>query len=538
MKILYVLLFTPILLWSQFGNPNEKPILWSSTDIVDIPSKYLAADKDKIQELSQEPSNLYIVATGIPTDIFFSDFKLVKVLPSGDKVYQYQITSENALGLRIQFQNLQLDPQARIWLYNQDKTDVVGSYSRRDVLSDGSLLTSYIHSNTGIIEILEPRNSHISNFHITTVHHFFRGLKSTQGFGSSQSCMLNVACSEGDNYSVEQLATCKIVITGIKDGSAFTGFCSGTLLNNTRLDGSPIVLTANHCSEFSSLADLQNWQYQFYYQSTTCSAPLLEPSKLTMLGSTALAYSGTDNGQSSSDFLLVLLNQRFSQPYDVTFLGWDRSTGVPSSGVCIHHPDGDIKKISTYSTPATIASYSTNFPLANNHLRVRWAATANGHSVTQGGSSGSGLLNQNKLLVGTLTGGASDCSAQNEPDYYGRFAMHWSSFGSNSDQRVDVHLDPIGTGATSLGSIKLSQASLQDLSTKKELSISLDDNYLHTQWNHRNYELAIYNLLGEKIYATTADGYSSAISISHLPRGIYLVEATNGVDKEVKKFSF
>ncbi|MDZ7845751.1 MAG: hypothetical protein U5L96_02660 [Owenweeksia sp.] len=51
-----------------------------------------------------------------------------------------------------------------------------------------------------------------------------------------------------------------------------------------------------------------------------------------------------------------------------------------------------------------------------------WAATANGHGVTEGGSSGCPLLDADGLIRGVLTGGLATCVANTDPDYYGKFS--------------------------------------------------------------------------------------------------------------------
>jgi hypothetical protein len=62
--------------------------------------------------------------------------------------------------------------------------------------------------------------------------------------------------------------------------------------------------------------------------------------------------------------------------------------------------------------------------------------------VTEGGSSGSPLMNQsNGRFRGQLWGGASYCGYP-YTDYYGRFDQAWSY--------VKTYLDPTNTNATSI----------------------------------------------------------------------------------------
>ena len=137
------------------------------------------------------------------------------------------------------------------------------------------------------------------------------------------------------------------------------------------------------------------------------------------------------------DFFLVELN---SDPdFNPFFSGWNRSNTAATSGVSIHHPSGDIMKISTYTNTLSSAS-GLGFGNDNTtHWRVFWSETPNGHGVTEGGSSGSPIFNQNGLLTGVLTGGSSFCTATNQSDIYGKIWHAWDQVGnSNSELKALV----------------------------------------------------------------------------------------------------
>ena len=77
-------------------------------------------------------------------------------------------------------------------------------------------------------------------------------------------------------------------------------------------------------------------------------------------------------------------------------------------------------------------------------------ANANGHGVTEGGSSGSPLFNYDGQIVGTLTGGSSYCNTPTSPDVYGKMSYHWTSNGTPNDERLKPWLDPTNSGVTTL----------------------------------------------------------------------------------------
>ena len=76
------------------------------------------------------------------------------------------------------------------------------------------------------------------------------------------------------------------------------------------------------------------------------------------------------------------------------------------------------------------------------HWKTFWAETINGISITEGGSSGSPLFNQDGQVVGDLTGGPPD-NCQN-PSYslYGKVYFSWDQMGVGASQRLKPWLDP------------------------------------------------------------------------------------------------
>jgi hypothetical protein len=111
--------------------------------------------------------------------------------------------------------------------------------------------------------------------------------------------------------------------------------------------------------------------------------------------------------------------------------------------VGIHHPSGDRKKISTYTNSLS----NFNAYAIGAHWRVQWVATQTNHGVTEGGSSGSPIFEENHRILGTLSSGASFCDSPYSPDFYGKMSYHWD--GANpipTSMRLKAFLDPAGTG--------------------------------------------------------------------------------------------
>ncbi|MCF6341297.1 MAG: T9SS type A sorting domain-containing protein, partial [Bacteroidales bacterium] len=178
--------------------------------------------------------------------------------------------------------------------------------------------------------------------------------------------------------------------------------------------------------------------------------PLTEPGSVRLTGAALLAKS-PDNTSTGSDFKLLLLTDEMPEGFFPWYNGWDWSGEVSPGGVCINHPEGDIKMVSTYSQAVVSVRYNNPAPDENGlYWKVNWTETQSGFGVTEGGSSGSPLLNPAGNIIGSLTGGQASCTFPEEPDYYGKFSYSWESNGSDSTRQLKYWLDPDNTGVPSL----------------------------------------------------------------------------------------
>ncbi|WP_417608266.1 trypsin-like serine protease [Owenweeksia hongkongensis] len=368
----------------------------------------------------------------------------------------------------------------------------------------------------------------------------------TDDFGDSQPCEVNVNCPEGNNH---QDVKNSIVRIDVKIGNAYF-WCTGSLVNTTDYSYKPYILTAEHCalngSTFASTQDFSDWVFYFQYEAPTCTNPSSEGSLANkqITGATLLARSNDNGGDNGSDFLLLELSTGIPSTFNPFFAGWSRLNNAPTSGVAIHHPNGDIKKISTSTTTAVSGNYP-GATVINSHWEIRWAATVTNHGVTEGGSSGGPFFNENKLISGTLTGGYPNCSQNTSQDFYGKFSYHWDQNGSTPNRRLKDWLDPGNIGVS-----VLSGATLGDSAPPYEASnIILKPNpvtegklYLQGLPVVGNRIIQIFNLQGEMVYPgketvpytnIEQDGY---IPVSHLPNGPYVLRILNNGQAQSFKF--
>ncbi len=376
-------------------------------------------------------------------------------LKGGDRLWRLTITCPGAISVNLLYDQFWLPRGSRFYVYNQSRNHVLGGFTETNnkgtLGKPGKFATGLVYGETVTLEYFEP--AEVAGQGIISIDYVVHGYRNigvlskfenSERFGSSGNCQVNVNCPEGNNWQDEKTGVALILNNG-------TRWCTGSLVNNTRQDGTPYFLTADHCLpggvDAISNPNLGYWSFYWNYESTGCAdgSDFIPPSTN---GATLVANNG------SSDFALLLLDE---SPIDLSldpyFNGWDRRNVATSNGVGIHHPAGDIKKIATHTI--TPASSSTLAPgPANEYWQVRWSATANGFSVTEGGSSGPPLFNANSRIIGQLFGGSRiNCAdPPNDPGVYGKIYASWNG-SSDSRRRLRDWLDPDNLGVNVLDGV-------------------------------------------------------------------------------------
>lgn len=367
------------------------------------------------------------------TSLNMSNSGTWNTLPNGDRIWQLVITCENALTVNLTLDQVTIPEGNELYVYNPDKSFILGKFTAYH-LYEGNLGTELVPGNTAIVEYYVPAKNmgQLASLNVNTVTHGYRtaGEFAAKAFNSSGSCNMNVNCPDGTPWVNQRNGALMLV-------SGSNGFCSGSLINNTQNDGKPYVLTANHC--YSSPA---SWIFRFNWQAVGCTTPGTSPSFTSLSGAVLRAR------RTPSDFCLVeitggLVNNTVPASYNPYFSGWDNTGVIPSSAACIHHPAGDIKKISFDDDPLVI-SQGMGSTEANSTWTLHWDR----NTTTEGGSSGSPLFDQNHRIIGQLWGGGASCSSLTSADYYGRFANSWNPTGSDNTNQLKFWLDPNNNGAT------------------------------------------------------------------------------------------
>ncbi len=416
------------------------PGLPQSTLYEDLPAKvefreFEAPDMTKIEAEDLKNPSPYRAGVAVPVNLSIDNAGEWTDLPDGGKIWRLSLKVDGALGLGVYYDNFWLPYGGELYLYNEDKSMVIGAYTEKNNNPECVFATQLTHGDMVTLEYYQPAEQSIEPLiSISEVSYTYRGVYFEDApDNKSVWCMININCSpEGDEWQDEKRG---VVKQYMKIGFGYY-FCSGTMINNTEQDLKPYVLTAWHCGEGASAADLNQWIFYFNYESSTCGGNW-GPQTNTMSGCYKRAEGGYANG---SDFLLLELKFDVQASYNTYYNGWDRRNIGADSGVNIHHPAGDIKKISTYNYQLSSSQWNGNGVLS--HWKAWWAETPNGTSITEGGSSGSPLFSQDGLVVGDLTGGPDDNCTNPLYSLYGKVYFSWDQMGTANSQRLKPWLDP------------------------------------------------------------------------------------------------
>jgi hypothetical protein len=401
---------------------------------------------------------LYRIGTSISTNINPSLLGDWKINSNGSRTWMLRIKANGAEALSFLFSKFEVFGQASLEIRNTDGYLVHKPMSQKDVLSHKMQNAALCFGDDLVLILNEPANTQESEILIDRVMYNYRstGNPNATKINESDPCEVNVNCSPvGDSWQDEKDGVARIYI--VEGNSA--GWCTGSLVNNTAQDCKPYFLTALHCGVNASANNMNSWRFYFRYESPNCNNPnsagSLDDHYIT--GCLRIADSDDGGGNSGSDFLLVKLGNNNNENSVVNTLksssfsgywnGWKSASSSTQGGAGIHHPAGDIKKISTFNGTTQSTSWGS---ASGSHWQMQWSSNSNGHGVTEGGSSGSPLFNNSGLIVGTLTGGSSYCTNQTSPDQYGKMSYHWTSNGSANNERLKPWLDPTNSNGSTL----------------------------------------------------------------------------------------
>lgn len=367
------------------------------------------------------------------TDLSPENSGIVFNAEDGSRIWKVGIRSNGAFSLNVLFSDFELPEGATVFLFNPDRSVVLGPFSRENRPNGGEFPVAPVEGDELIVEYHEPANVDFTGkLRITEVNHDYRGLfRASPRFNSlNMPCQPDVSCNSAlDTIS---RSVCLLIING-------NTYCTGTLLNNTAKDGKPYLITASHCLK-NNVDNGSRIVAFLNYQSPRCDKRIRGSEEFSVSGSVCRALNN------KVDFALVELLETPPREYRPYLAGWSVNSEPTSEKpyTSIHHPNGDTRKYCTEQDSLMMADwpFTSDSIAPGNHWYIQqWEI---GHTWI--GSSGCGLFDRNWRFKGGLTGGgsggATGCGTYTDGDYYFRMDKAWDQFATFSKQ-LKHWLDPL-----------------------------------------------------------------------------------------------
>lgn len=406
-------------------NPDFGTVTMPSFDVQKL------LDEDKA--VSQLPDMPFRYGTNFDVKLNLNNSGTWTNLNDGSRIWRLGIKSENAFSINLFLSDFYMPKGATMFVYNPDKSMKIGALTELNNNKDNELAIAPTTGSVIIIEYYEPVYSvGKGRLEISKVVHAYKDILGPNSV-TEEPCNVNINCPVGAPWVEQKRAVTRI--TFVQGGGSY--LCSGSLINNALNNRVPYYLTAEHCAPDNH----NSMVFYFNYESPTCVGTTGNLGQ-TVSGAT-LKASNFD-----TDFRLVQFNSAVPSAYNAYYDGWDRSNTQPTNEIAIHHPGGANKKISIDYNPAqTVTGFGGR--LVNGFWLVTWDV-----GMTEGGSSGCPMYDQNKRVIGQNLGGttANCASPQTVYKYFGKFSESWAHGGASSNQLKDW-LDPNNSGIQTLDGI-------------------------------------------------------------------------------------
>jgi hypothetical protein len=372
------------------------------------------------------------------------DIGAIEATADGGYVFTAELSSPGATGLRVQFAGFNLPAGAGLYLYTE-QGQVFGPYTGRGPLGNGVFDSNTLAGDAITLQLRQvgqasERKLRETHFQITGLGHIRPRLMAGQ-CSYNASCVESASCTTTDN-AVNDAETAVAHMLFRSGGGYY--ICSGGLIaDNDDSNNLPLFLTANHCiSKGREASSLENF---FDFRGNGCNNETLCQESYAYLKSTfsrTLGASIVSTGR-NADYTLLRLAEIPAAPPSGSraYLGWDSKPVAFEDGTAlfrISHPQGAPQ------------SYSEHVVDADAQTCLSWPRGDRIYSkdvlgATEGGSSGSPVVNSSGRVVGQLSGACgtnlgNECDNQNNSTVDGAFASYFSA--------VEAFLDPDGGGSS------------------------------------------------------------------------------------------
>ncbi len=396
-----------------------------------LPAKSIKALLDKEAADSNSPeAKPFRIAEPVSVDIDVVE-NSTWIADSAFAYGKFTVNATDAKTISANFDKFYLPPGTELYVYTNNGEMITGPVTETENNKDRIWGTWVYKGGLMTIDVKCPlKNKSSLQLHLSNIAYGYKDIyrSETANFGESSICNINVLCALGNGWDTERSSVALIL------GATGSALCSGALINNACNLNIPYLLTANHC--FQASTNVANWRFTFLAWSPTC-APSQNASGITFNGSTLRSNSF------GSDFCLLQLNQTPTGNTGITYSGWSRNVAGITQTTIIHHPAGDVMKISRDNDAPVFSVFNA---------AQTWQLVLD-QGATNGGSSGAPYYDQNHRIIGQHFGINQNNTDQclNVNKFGGRFDVSWAGEGTNVT-RLSNWLDPGNSGVMTTNS--------------------------------------------------------------------------------------
>lgn len=394
--------------------------------------------------------NFAEIAKGIGSNTRAFGSGMVRGTGDGGYVWTSTVESIGAKAVRIHFTNVKLAPGDQLFVYSE-LGEVSGPYDAFSTVN-GELWSNALTGSTVSVQLHHGGSpagglgGTSSQFIINDISHLgedflipdlLYGDTSRSFCSINASCVVDAQCNSGVSAVQDARQGVAHILFSV---GASQFICSGGLLNDTDTSTSiPYFLTANHC--VSTSASASSIQFYWQFRTTSCTTSGTCPTRTSAASTSGASLLRTN---STSDYTLVQCNQ--TPPAGSILMGWTSAAVANSNGTQLYrisHPKGAPQAYSQHNV-STSKGTCASWP------RGAWIYEQDITGATEGGSSGSPVVNGSGQVVGQLSGAcgtnpSNPCASSSNATVDGAFANYFSN--------VDDLLDPStgGGGCTNMG---------------------------------------------------------------------------------------
>jgi V8-like Glu-specific endopeptidase len=356
----------------------------------------------------------------------------------GGLVWSAVISSENAGAIRLHVQNMVLPGGAELFVYSR-AGEAFGPWTGEGPNGDGDFWTTAVFGNEAIVHLRMPADADLGELRLQITEvgiitaRFAAGLRPVEqappprppSFCGNASCIVDATCFNAGPAETAKDAVAKMEwIAG-----AFIYTCTGGLIADNNPNSSNFFLTANHC--LSKNNNAANVTFYWQFATSTCNGTCPSNGSWT-LKTTGSTVSATNR---KGDFTLLHLNS--NPPAGSVFLGWNSAPVANTNGAQLYRISNPNFGPQVYSqhTVDTSAPTCSGWPRGERiYSRDQDvdSATAGHQGATDGGSSGSPVVNSSSQIVGQLSGAcgfnpSNPCAFADNATVDGAFAFYFAT---------------------------------------------------------------------------------------------------------------